>query len=117
MDDGALLDGAVPDALVLGGGEHGLQRVDAVGEQHPEAVGGAGVVLVDDSPQVNHLQHRLQRLRAVDVAGDRRHPAGGSAAPPPPSRSGLFLEASVGRRRGEGRGADSILAKFAQGHR
>jgi len=77
VDDGALPDGAVPDALVLGGGEHGLQRVDAVGEQHPEAVGGAGVVLVDDSPQVNHLQHRLQRLRAVDVAGDRRHPAGG----------------------------------------
>jgi hypothetical protein len=79
VDDGPLPDGAVPDALVLGGGEHGLQRVDAVGEQHPEAVGGAGVVvvLVGDMPHVNHLQHRLQRLLAVDVPGDRRHPAGG----------------------------------------
>jgi hypothetical protein len=75
VDDGALLDGAVPDARVLGGGEHGLHGVFAVGEHHPEALGG-GVLGVVDHPHVHHLQHRLQRAVAVGVGGDRRHRAG-----------------------------------------
>ena len=77
VDDGALLDGAVVDEHVLGGGEHGLHRVDAVGEQHPEALVVGGALDVGDYPHVHHLQHRLQRpVAAVGVLRDRRHRAG-----------------------------------------
>ena len=115
MDDGPLLDVAVPDVMVLGGGEHGLQRVDAVGEQHPVAVGTAGVVvaLVDDSPHVKHLQHRLHRLGAGDVIGDQRHPAGGQLHRRRHRARGIsVLEASVGRK--SRRGGDSILGEEAK---
>lgn len=86
VDDGADLDGAVPDVAVLGGGEHGLQRVDAVGEHHPVALGGGGrrrdwvrvlLLLRGDPPHGNHLQHRLQRPLAFGVIGDGNHTAGG----------------------------------------
>jgi hypothetical protein len=75
VDDGPLDDGAVFDPAVLGGGgDHGLQRVDVVGEHHPEALGRVpgGVY----QPHVHDLQHRFQPPFAFAVLGDGRHSAG-----------------------------------------
>jgi hypothetical protein len=88
VNDGPPDDGAVFDPVVLGGGEHGLHRVDAVGEQHPEALRRRVLVGVY-RPHVHDLQHRLNRPFASGVLGDGRHRAGSQLRrrhPEPPRR-------------------------------
>lgn len=84
MDDGADAEGSVPDEVVVVGGEHGLLRVDAVGEQEAEALrllrrrrGGGGGGLGGDGAQVRHLQHRLDVPRPVREVPDLLHRARG----------------------------------------
>jgi hypothetical protein len=109
VNDGPPDDGAVFDPVVLGGGQHGLHRVDAVGEQHPEALRRrvlGGVY----RPHVHDLQHRLNRPFASGVLGDGRHRAGRQLRRRHPEPSRRFRAETI---KGGGRGGRRTGSDFS----
>lgn len=70
VDDGAGAERAIHDEAVEAGGEHGLVRVDAVGEQHEEALRlqpPRAALVAAGELHVCHLQHREDGAGPVGV--------------------------------------------------